>query len=57
MGEVGLESLGLIIKQRALSKLIDNEEEVLEWELHEAKGKALRELLRPEGPSKHVREF
>ena len=57
MGEVGLESLGFIIKQRALSKLIDNEEEVLEWELHEAKGKALRELLRPEGPSKHVRDF
>ena len=57
MGKVGLESLGDRIKRRALQKLIDNEEEVLEWELLEAKGKALRALLNPKGPDKAVSDF
>ena len=52
MGQYGLENLKKRIHEKIYTKLLDEDEEVIQLELLEAKGKALRELLHPEGASR-----
>lgn len=51
MGEQGIDAMKSRVEQNIVCKLMDNEEEVAEQELLEAKGIALKELLQPGGPS------
>ena len=54
MGEQGIDAMKSRVEQKIVCKLMDNEEEVAEQELLQAKGIALKELLQPGGPSKQV---
>ena len=57
MGEKGLEALHKRHQLKVLTKLMDEEDELAEQELLEAKGEALRELLQDKGPNKRTLDF
>ena len=57
MGEKGLEALQKRHQLKVLTKLMDEEDELAEQELLEAKGEALRELLQDKGPNKRTLDF